>query len=149
MDYIVRTLSAAAQPIATVGKRSSRATLIPDIRELFDRFYTTRKGGPDLNIALYGTFDENDTFDLDCGVVTTTEPNGATPAGTIATTTHIGPYSGLNEAHRALHAWVREQGHRIAGPSWEIYGHWTDDPSQLRTDIFYLLRDEPRENNAS
>jgi len=27
----------------------------------------------------------------------------------------------------------------FAGPNWEIYGHWTDDPAQLRTDVFYLL----------
>ena len=26
-----------------------------------------------------------------------------------------------------------------AGPAWEIYGDWTDDPAQLRTDVQYLL----------
>ena len=35
--------------------------------------------------------------------------------------------------------------HRTAaGPNWEVYGHWlaawNDDPSQIRTDVFYLLR---------
>ena len=29
----------------------------------------------------------------------------------------------------------------LAGPNWEVYGHWHDDPSQLRTDVFYLLQD--------
>jgi hypothetical protein len=24
--------------------------------------------------------------------------------------------------------------------SWELYGHWEDDPAKLRTDVFYLLR---------
>ena len=23
--------------------------------------------------------------------------------------------------------------------SWEVYGHWSEDPAQLRTDVFYLL----------
>jgi hypothetical protein len=31
----------------------------------------------------------------------------------------------------------------LAGPNWEVYGHWTDewnsDPAKIRTDVFYLL----------
>ena len=26
------------------------------------------------------------------------------------------------------------------GHTWEIYGHWTDNPDELRTDVFYLLK---------
>ena len=55
----------------------------------------------------------------------------------------LGPYSGLGAAHGAVRDWCRAGNHRLAGPSWEIYGHWqrewNDDPSQIRTDIFYLL----------
>ncbi len=29
----------------------------------------------------------------------------------------------------------------LAGPSWEVYGHWHEDPAQLKTDIYYLLRE--------
>jgi effector-binding domain-containing protein len=61
----------------------------------------------------------------------------------VATTTHFGPYGGLHAAHEAICRWCADQGHKLAGPSWEVYGHWTDecnrDPSKIRTDIYYLL----------
>lgn len=63
----------------------------------------------------------------------------ATPAGSAAHAAHIGPYDRLRDTHDAIHAWCAKHNRRLAGPRWEIYGHWTDDPSQLRTDIFYLL----------
>ncbi len=67
----------------------------------------------------------------------------ATPSGAIAWTTHMGPYGALGSAHDAIRAWARAGGHRLAGPNWEIYGHWKSewdhDPAQIRTDVFYLV----------
>ena len=63
----------------------------------------------------------------------------ATPAGSAAHVAHIGPYDRLGDTHDAIHAWCAAHNRPLAGPRWEIYGHWTDDMSQLRTDIFYLL----------
>jgi len=67
----------------------------------------------------------------------------ATPAGSAACVTHLGPYGQLGAAHDAVHAFCTSGGHRLAGPSWEIYGHWKSewdaDPSQIRTDVCYLL----------
>jgi effector-binding domain-containing protein len=67
----------------------------------------------------------------------------ATPAGAVASTTHLGPYDRLGEAHDAIHRWCAAHGHRLAGPRWEIYGHWRPewdaDPSQIRTDVCYLI----------
>jgi effector-binding domain-containing protein len=67
----------------------------------------------------------------------------ATPAGTVASIVHFGPYGRLGVAHDAIHRWCKEQGHRLAGPKWEIYGHWQEawntNPSQIRTDIYYLI----------
>jgi effector-binding domain-containing protein len=69
----------------------------------------------------------------------------ATPAGTVASITHRGPYSELGAAHDAVRRWCEAHGHRLAGPSWEIYGHWRPewdaDPSVIRTDVCYLLVD--------
>jgi effector-binding domain-containing protein len=69
----------------------------------------------------------------------------ATPAGVVATATHYGPYKGLGSAHAAIHQWCQSHGYQLAGPKWEIYGHWqtkwNDDPSQIRTDVCYLLSD--------
>ena len=67
-----------------------------------------------------------------------------TPSGTVAWATHLGPYSGLGAAHQAIHDWAKAWNHRLAGPKWEIYGHWKKewdtDPSQIRTDVFYLVK---------
>ena len=65
------------------------------------------------------------------------------PTGAVATTVHFGPYGGLHAAHRAIVDWCAAHGHTLAGPNWEVYGHWVDewnaDPSKIRTDVFYLL----------
>jgi effector-binding domain-containing protein len=67
----------------------------------------------------------------------------ATPAGTVASITHYGPYDGLGAAHDAIQHWCTVNGRELAGPSWEVYGHWerewNDDPSRIRTDVHYLL----------
>src|SRR3954468_6860531 len=69
----------------------------------------------------------------------------ATPAGLVASTTHLGRYGGLGAAHDAVHHWCAGNGRTLAGPKWEIYGHWLDewtaDPSKIRTDVYYLLSD--------
>lgn len=63
-----------------------------------------------------------------------------TPSGKAAMTTHVGDYGRLGEANAAIHAWCRAHGREVAGPSWEVYGHWHDDPAQLKTEVYYLLR---------
>jgi effector-binding domain-containing protein len=69
----------------------------------------------------------------------------ATPAGAVASATHLGPYGGLGAAHDAVRRWCKANNHRLAGPNWEIYGHWLPewnaDPSRIRTDVNYLLAD--------
>jgi len=71
----------------------------------------------------------------------------ATPAGAVASATHFGPYGGLGAAHDAVRRWCKANSHRLAGPNWEIYGHWqrewNADPSRVRTDVYYLLSDGP------
>ena len=67
----------------------------------------------------------------------------STPAGPVASIVHFGPYHTLGVAHTAIRDWCAAHDHRLAGPSWEVYGHWQADwdtnPSRIRTDIFYLL----------
>ena len=66
-----------------------------------------------------------------------------TPGGRVAVVTHLGPYAGLGQAHAAVREWAKTSGHRLAGPNWEIYGHWQDawnaDPSLIRTDVCYQV----------
>ena len=72
-----------------------------------------------------------------------------TPAGEVASTVHFGPYATLGSAHSAVLAWCRANGRRIAGPRWELYGHWEPEwnahPERIRTDVCYLL--EPLSGN--
>ena len=63
----------------------------------------------------------------------------ALPAGPAVMTIHRGPYDGLGLAHQAIHDWCKRNDRRLAGPRWEIYGDWHDDPAQLMTEVYYLL----------
>ena len=61
------------------------------------------------------------------------------PAGEAATTVHRGPYDRLDDAHQAIHAWCASNGRELAGPRWEVYGDWHEDPADLETEVYYLL----------
>jgi effector-binding domain-containing protein len=61
------------------------------------------------------------------------------PGGRVAMTTHHGPYDGLNLAYRALLDWCAAEGLQLTGTRWEIYGDWQENPSQLETEIYWLL----------
>lgn len=67
----------------------------------------------------------------------------AIPAGVVATAVHFGPYDWLHLAHKAVREWCVKNGVALAGPNWEIYGHWEEawnrEPGMIRTDVFYLL----------
>jgi len=68
------------------------------------------------------------------------------PVGMVASTVHLGPYQRLGQAHAAVKEWCLQNGYALAGPKWEIYGHWLEewinDPSKIRTDVFYLLKEK-------
>jgi effector-binding domain-containing protein len=103
------------------------------------------RGGRHVAVYLDGAITLEVGVELDAAV-----PAGsgliasATPAGTIATTTHVGPYQRLTDAHAAIRTFCKANGHACAGPNWEIYGHWMpewdDNPGLIRTDVFYLLK---------
>ena len=89
--------------------------------------------------------DEGVPIEVGVQVVTPFERMGrvrctAIPGGTVATVVHRGLYQRLSEAHAVVRRWCAEHGYVLAGPNWEIYGDWTDNPDELRTDVFYLLQ---------
>ncbi|MGD1071483.1 MAG: hypothetical protein ABSB15_15180 [Bryobacteraceae bacterium] len=139
MEYTVQAIEAAAQPIQIVRGRTTMAALPGNIRKLFDEFYAGFKGKGGLNIVYYPGSGLAGEFEIGCGVQRESGGNAVTPAGLVATTVYFGAYEKMGPAHEAIHRWARETGHKLAGPSWEVYGHWSDDPAKLRTDIFYLL----------
>jgi len=63
-----------------------------------------------------------------------------TPSGRCISMLHIGPYSSLGATYDAIYAHCREAGLKTAGPYWEFYGHWNDDPEKLETTVYCALR---------
>jgi effector-binding domain-containing protein len=62
-----------------------------------------------------------------------------TPSGMAATVAHFGPYAGLPRVHAALQTWSLDNDRPFVPPCWELYGDWSDDPDEVRTDVYYLL----------
>ncbi len=149
MAYLVEVREVAAQPIAVVRGRAVRGLIPKTIRELYSKVYPVpvAAGKPGLNVVYYpGCSAGSEDFPIEAGVQVDAPFAGAgdlvgsaTPAGTVATTTYFGDYGEMSPAHGAIHDWVKEHGRKLAGASWEVYGHWDDRPEHRRTDIFYLL----------
>jgi effector-binding domain-containing protein len=147
--YDVQLRHLAAVPLAVVRRQarpSDLSRVVPECCGLVWNALRAQgvKGG--RNVALY----LDGTINLEIGVEMSApfvEQDGlvrsATPAGTVACATHFGPYQTLGAAHEAIRAFRAAGNHRFAGPSWEIYGHWEPawdaDPSQIRTDVCYLI----------
>ena len=147
--HVVSVHVAAPRSFAAVRARLPIGRVPTSFATYLNQVYAAARGGgiplDGQNIFVYRRA-EGDEVDVDFGVGVTerftstgTVTCAELPTGEVATTTHWGNYTGLGDAHGAVIAWCRAHKREITGTRWEIYGHWTDDPSQLRTDIFYLL----------
>ena len=147
----VRLEQLSSRPLAVVRRRARRDELAQVVPAACGAVWNVVRSqqipGAGRHVAIY----LDDAINLEVGVELDTPFAGhgevvgsATPAGTVATATHFGPYGRLHEAHRAIREWCAELNHVLAGPNWEIYGHWIDewntDPSKIRTDVFYLVK---------
>jgi effector-binding domain-containing protein len=148
-SYLVQLQQLDSIPLAVV-RRQARASdlsrIIPQCCGLVWNVVRGQQARGGRHVAIYW----DDSIRLEVGVELLgpfTDDgevvHSATPAGTIVSTVHFGPYGRLRGAHDAIHQWCKGNNHQLAGPRWEIYGHWKpewdDDPSQIRTDIHYLL----------
>jgi effector-binding domain-containing protein len=95
------------------------------------------------NVMLY----KDQRPDVEVGVLVARrfEPRGRViaselPGGEVASAVHRGDYAGLGTTHDAVRETIAARGRVPAGPLWEIYGHWREDPRELETEIFWLLR---------
>jgi predicted transcriptional regulator YdeE len=52
---------------------------------------------------------------------------------------HIGPYEQLHKVHQAMEEGMGVRGLKEIGPRVEKYGHWTNDATQLVTEIFIAV----------
>lgn len=150
MDYDIRLEQLSSRPLAVVRRRARQQELskvVPDAcGTVWKVIKAQQVAGAGRHVAIY----LDDQINLEVGVELEVPFAGsgevvgsATPVGLVATTTHYGPYGQLFHAHDAVHRWCGRNAKKLAGPSWEIYGHWKDewnsDPTQIRTDIYYLL----------
>ena len=151
MEYEIRLEQFNGCPTAVVRRRASVPELskvVPDACGLVWGVVKAQKvRGAGRHVALY----LDDQINLEVGVELESPFAGhgevvgsALPAGTVATAVHFGPYQRLGDAHAAIHQWCAQHNYELAGPCWEIYGHWLDewnrDPSKIRTDVYYLLK---------
>jgi effector-binding domain-containing protein len=150
MQYDVRLEQQSSRPLAVVRRRAKPHELSKVVPEACGTVWSVMRAqnvaGAGRHVAIYWDGEIN----LEVGVELATPFAGhgevvgsATPAGSVATTAHFGPYGRLHEAHESIRQWCADHGYTPAGPNWEIYGHWRDewnsDPSKIRTDVFYLL----------
>ncbi len=147
--YEITEVTVSARPVAGVRARVARGQIAREFSRYLDLVYAAARDGKvsldGQNIFIYRAADADHlTVEFCVGVTAPFASIGAvvpllTPAGVAAMTTHRGDYRRLAEANAAIRAWCHERGRRHTGPSWEVYGHWHEDPSQLRTDVYYLL----------
>jgi effector-binding domain-containing protein len=149
-QYEVREVIATPRAVAGVRARVALGRVPQEFGRYLDQVYAAAKSGAvaldGQNIFIYRHMTGGQlTVDFCVGVTAPFEAAGAvmpleTPSGPAAMTTHVGAYGGLPDANAALREWCRAHGRAIAGPSWEVYGHWDADPAKLRTDVYYLLK---------
>jgi effector-binding domain-containing protein len=152
MTYTVSVQRVAARHLAAVRDRRAWTELGPKLLALLDRVYAAVRAGRVVqtgpNVFVFRER-SSDAVTVEIGV----EVSGpfapvdgvvpvSTPAGEVASTVHVGPYSGLGAAHAAVIGWCRQQGRARADVWWEVYGDWHEDPARLETEVVYALLPE-------
>ena len=147
MRYQVTETDVVARPTAVVAATTTWQEFPTLWRDLLDEVWTCLRAGGVVrgcrNVMLYW----DDTPHVEVGVelhvpcpLTGRVAASTLPAGLVAMTVHRGPYAGLAAAHRAVLDWCAAQGRRPAGPRWEVYDPHRDDPAEVWTEVYYLLK---------
>src|SRR5215212_9900622 len=131
MEYDVRLEQASSLPLAVVRRRASQTQLSKVVPEACGAVWNVIRSqqvpGAGRHVAVYldGQINLEVGVELEAPFAGHGEVIGSsTPAGPVATATHFGPYGQLHQAHQAILQWVAANGRTLAGPSWEVYGHW-------------------------
>lgn len=148
-------LRAEPRPLAAVRTRAFAGNIGPQIGAGLGKIWPmlrARDYGPlGHSVVVYhhgegGSFQTPDGIPVDIGVEVGkpfADHDGvvacSTPAGEVATMTHVGPYQDLGVSYDILARFVTAQGRKRSGVLWEVYGDHGPDPAKLETDIFYLL----------
>ena len=147
--YTIRVQRLESVPLAVIRRQATPADLsrvVPECCGLVWNAVRAQKVKAGRHVAIY--WDGSIRLEVGVELQAPFSDQGevvrsATPAGMVASTTHFGSYAGLGAAHDAVRQFCKANHHRLAGPSWEIYGHWESewdaDPSRIRTDVYHLL----------
>jgi effector-binding domain-containing protein len=143
-DVTVRSVT--ARPTAVVAATTTWRDFPIRWRPMLDEVYAclrrhhSAKQG--CNVMLY----KDDVPNVEIGVelLAPCELDGpvvlsALPAGEVAMTVHRGPYEDLGSAYDRLKQWCADNGRALAGPRWEVYGDWRENPQDLETQVYLLL----------
>jgi len=157
MPYNIQLRQVDPMPLAAAGGHGQAQTYIEQLFTLLDEVWSFLNANPQIthlghNVFLYWNAPTHDLLSTDqglpiqAGVLVTTPFVGkgnvifsTTPGGTAAMVVHTGPYEHLSAAHAAVRDWCHDHHHLLAGPNWEIYGDWNAGPTQLWTEVWYLL----------
>jgi effector-binding domain-containing protein len=146
-DHKVSLARAVPRPTAVIAATTSWAEYATMSRKLLDEVHAgvawggLGRKGRNITLILDDTPRVEVGVEIDQPIRTSGRVvRSALPAGAVATTVHRGPHEDLAAAHAAVRRWCAEQSIRIAGPRWEVYGHWNDDPELRETEVSYLLR---------
>jgi hypothetical protein len=150
VSHTVSVQTAAPRGIAAVRARLPGRRVPAVFAGYLDQVYAAARDGAvhldGQNVFVYrgGGPDDEVEVEFGVGVAAPFPPAGPVqyaelPTGEVATATHWGDYGRLGEAHAAVIAWCQAHGHTLAGPRWEVYGHWNPSAGPPRTDVYYLL----------
>jgi effector-binding domain-containing protein len=155
-SYAVQVQQLDSVPLAVIRRQtrpSELSRVIPESCGLVWNAVKAQQAKGGRHIALYWDWGMSIRLEVGVELLGPFAEQGdivhsATPAGLVTSATHFGPYAELRGAHDAVHRYCTEHHLRLAGPSWEIYGHWLPewdaDPSKIRTDVYYLLSGSER-----
>ena len=151
MAYEISASHVTAHYVAAVSARVNLDRVADSFRGPLDKVWAFLSNHPGLRTDGHNVFfyhhdtmsGRMETVDFGVQVTRAFADEGEvrcieTPAGSVVSTLHRGPYNLIGEAHQAMRRWLHENNKR-SSCSWEIYGDWTDDPSKLETTIVYLL----------
>ena len=146
MSTDVRVVQTEARPTAVVARATTWDEFPSLWGQLLDQVYAFLKTSDvqqtGHNVMLYKDGVPNVEVGVEVsGPFASSGPVVAStlPAGKAAMTVHRGEYSRLDDAHSAIHRWAAANGRQLAGPRWEIYGDWHEDPARLETEVYWLL----------
>lgn len=147
MESEVRLEQVASRTLAAVHGSTTRADLGPTIIRLLDQVWPVVRAqalGTDHNIVMYhgGLQHIEAGVEIVRGNLVETDvvKRSQTPAGTVVTVTHFGDYADLAAAYTALEQYCAANDCARAPTSWEVYGDWSENPAERRTDVYWLLR---------